>query len=383
MVGACRRPVYIRGRPVATEIVRFSPDWLPALRRFAEQVWHRPRSDAFHRWRYLDSAPFHDVWLAVRDGECLAMEVAIRRPWHIGPETVTIREVFDWYALPAYRNAGLGVRVMQALMKEPVPLLLVGGSRDTQGLLPRLKWRIVANAERWVLPLGAARLAPRIQRLGVPAPLARLAARAALARPGHAPRRRAVPRDGRVTAFAGPADEVLALYERPSAYGTVPLWTRELLAWLLAGPPALGHFVPLAFARAGMLVGWALLRILPTPEGCDAELIECFAPQPDASLYTWMVSEAATVAAAFAPGMLGAQTTCPALAEALRRNRFARTHVNPVQLWWPGREELPAPLAVGSNTNDVAIARLAEPWWWPAGGEEGLPGPAQERPTPT
>src|SRR5690606_1611132 len=109
--------------------------WLPALRRFAEQVWHRPRSDAFHRWRYLDSAPFHDVWLAVRDGECLAMEVAIRRPWHIGPETVTIREVFDWYALPAYRNAGLGVRVMQALMKEPVPLLLVGGSRDTQGLL--------------------------------------------------------------------------------------------------------------------------------------------------------------------------------------------------------------------------------------------------------
>jgi hypothetical protein len=356
---------------VATEIVRLAPQWMPALRRFAETVWQRPRSEAFYRWRYQESAPFHDVWLAIRDGECVAMEAAIRRPWRVGGERVDFLEVFDWFVLPQYRNAGLGVRVMQALMREPHPLLLVGGSADTQGLLPRLKWQIVATSERYVLPLAAARLAPEIQRrLRLPLPLARMAARAALMLPGQSPRRRARPADGRVVAIAGPSPELFALYEAPSPYGTVPLWSDALLRWLVAGHAGIGHFVPLCFAQAGSLVGWALLRILPTPNGCDAELIECFAPRPSPDLYTWMVSEAATLAAAFAPGMLGAQTTCPMLAEALRRNRFRRTIANPVQLWWPAHDGLPGPLAVGSNTNDVAIARLGDPWWWQQAGEE-------------
>lgn len=368
MVGTRRRPVYL-GRPgsedrVATEIVRLTPEWMPALRRFAERVWKRPRSDAFYRWRYEESAPFHDVWLAIRDGECLAMEAAIRRPWRVGDEVVEIGEVFDWFALPEYRNAGLGVRVMQALMKGPHPLLLIGGTPDTQGLLPRLKWRVVATAERYVLPLGSARLASALaERFRVPAALAELAARASLLRPGQRPRRRSVPADGRAVALAGVGDEVQELYRRSSPYRTVPLWTHELLDWLIAGFPAAGHYLPLCFSRGDALVGWALLRIHAGSPGCDAELLECFAPQPDADLYTWMVSEAATIAAGFGPGRLGAQTTCPLLGAALRRNRFALSRTNPMQLWWPGREGFPAPIAAGSNTNDSAILAMPERWW--------------------
>jgi hypothetical protein len=349
---------------LATEIVRSTPEHGAALRRFTEEVWERPRSDAYFAWRYEDSARFHDVWLAMREGRCLAIEAVIRRPWRVGAEIVEIGEVFDWYALPEYRNAGLGVRIMQALMKEPYPLLLVGGSPDTQGLLPRLKWQIVASTERYVLPLGTADLAPALaQRLRLPMPVAELAARAALARPGQRPRRRRAPLDGRAIAVAGVGEELAELYRRSSRYRTVPQWPPALLHWLTAGFPAIGHFVPLYFARGDELIGWLLLRIHARAQGCDAEIIECFAPDPDPALYTWMVSEAATLAAAFAPEKLGAQTTCPMLAKALRNNRFVRTRVNPVQLWWPGRDGMPGPWAIGSNTNDSAIASLPARWW--------------------
>ena len=349
---------------MATEIVPLAPELLPAVRRFGERVWRRPRSDAFYRWRYTDSASFHVGRLAMRDGECLAMECAIRRPWRVDGERVDVLEVFDWYCLPELRNAGLGVRVMQALMQEPHPLMLVGGSEDTQGLLPRLRWQVVGEAERWVLPLGVGRLADALgQRLPLGPRLARLAARVALARPGSRPRRRRVPAGGRALAVSRVGEEALALYHRPSPYRTVPTWTPELLGWLLGGFAALGHFVPLYYACGDRLVGWALLRVLPTLHGCDAELIECFAPEPEANLYTWMVSEAAVVAAGFRPGVIGAQTTCPLLAEALRRNSFVRSATNLVQLWWPGRNSLPGPMAIASNTGDGPLVPWATTWW--------------------
>lgn len=349
---------------MAIEIVRLTPELMPALRRFAERVWQRPRSEAYYRWRYGASAAFHPVWLALRDGECLAMEVAIRRPWRVGDQVQDILEVFDWYCLPELRNSGLGVRVMHALMKEPEPLLLVGGSEDTQGLLPRLKWQVLDRTHRLTLPLAAGRLSEAlVRRRRVPPAVAGAVARAALARPGHRPRPRRVPRGGRVVAVASVGDEVLDLYRRPGHYGTVPMWTPTLLDWLTHGFPSVGHFVPLCFERGGALVGFGLLRVYVAAQGCDAEIVECFAPEPDVDLYTWMVSEIATRAAAFGPGALGTQSTCPLLREALTRNHFVKTGENPVQLWWPGRVGLPTPLAVGASTNDNPLVPWAERWW--------------------
>jgi hypothetical protein len=349
--------------PVPTEIVELTPDRMPALRRFAERVWSRPRSDAFYRWRYLQ-LPLHRTWLALRDGEVLASECAFQRPYRIGDEVVDVLEVFDWFVLPELRNSGLGVRVQQHLMKLGA-CLLVGGSADTQALLPRLKFQIVGQAGRFVLPLGSERLAGAIARRlpALPAPVASLAARAALARPGRRPRPRKVPADGRVVAVARVGDEIAALYQGRVDYAAVPLWPQALLDWMLAGHPSLGHFVPLYFAKRDALVGWALVRIYATAQGCDAELVECFAPRPDADLYTWMVSEVATRAAAFRPGLLGGSTPCPLLGEALARNGFVQNSSNPVQLWWPGRSLPPGPLAVGANSGDSSLVPFAERWF--------------------
>jgi hypothetical protein len=350
---------------VATEIVELTADRMPALRRFAERVWRRPRSDAFYHWRYAE-LPLHRTWLAVRDGEVLATECAIQRPYRIGDERIDLLEVFDWYVLPELRNSGLGVRVQQRLMKESA-CLLVGGSADTQALLPRLKFQVVAQAGRFVLPLAGERLAAALERR-MPAlrgPLARLAARAALARPGQRPRPRRVPAGGRAIAVAAVGDEVQALYRGPLDYAAVPLWPAALLRWMLGGHASLGHFLPLYFAKDDALLGWALARIYvsdPLHGGCDAELVECFAPRPDVDTYTWMVSEIATRVAGFRPGLLGACTSCPLLAEALRRNAFVHNTDNPVQLWWPGRELPPGPLAIGANSGDSALVPFAERW---------------------
>lgn len=348
---------------MAIEIVPFEEKHMPAVRHFAERVWRRPTSNAFYRWRY-ERPHFHSAYLALSEGKCLAMECAIRRPYRIGAETVEFLEVFDWFALPELRNAGQGVRVMQRFMRDADPLLLVGGTSDTQGLLPRLKWQIVGQADRWVLPLGAQRLAEGIRaRLQLPAPAARVLARAALARPGRTPRRRAVPEGAAAFPVAEPGPELFELYRGDLGYGTVATWTPEILRWLICGFAGIGHFIPIYFEVNAELRGWALLRILRSSRGTDAEIIDLFAPSPDADLYTWMVSEVATVAASFAPGALGACTSCSVAQEAFRRNNFVRTQSYPIQLWWPTRGVLPTPMSLGSNTGDTAIVPLPEKWW--------------------
>jgi len=347
---------------VATEIVELRPDLLPALRRFAERVWVRPRSDAFYRWRY-ESLPLHRAWLAMRDGEVLAMEAAFERPYRFGDAIEPVLEVFDWFCLPDLRNSGLGIRVMQRLMQERA-CLLVGGSADTRGLLPRLKWQIVTEAKRYALPLGVERLAAAVQRrTRVPAALAQVAARALLARPGVRPRPRAVPKSARVVAVAGVGDEVQALYRGPIGYDALPLWPSELLRWMLDGHPSVGHFVPLYFAEGERLRGWTLTRIYGAPHGCDAELVECFAPEPSEELYTWMVSETALRAAAFRPGLLGANTPCPHLQAALERNGFVASGTNPVQLWRPGHPPFAGRALIGANSGDSSLVPFAERWF--------------------
>lgn len=355
---------------MSIEILPLTPDLQPALLRFAERVWTRPRSADFTRWRYEEPS-FHRAFLAMRDGECLAMESAFRRPYRVGDEIVEFLEVFDWFCLPELRNSGLGVRVMQRYMKEPHPLLLVGGTADTQGLLPRLKWQIPARASRWTLPIGLDLTANAIRRrTHLPQAAARAAAPLLQRLAGWRPRRRFAPPDGRVVPVALPGRELFELQRKPSGYGTVPLWTPELLRWLLAGFAGIGRHLPFYFTRGGVLRGFAMLRIVPGEAGCDAEIVDLYTPDPDPDVYAWMLAELVTVAAGFAAGSVSTTTTCPAVLAAIRRLRFVELPSNPVQVWWPGRDELPEPILIGSNTGDVPILPIPKHWY---GDEPGAP----------
>lgn len=345
---------------MAVEIVPFAPEHFEKVRRFAEQTWQRPRGAAFYRWRY-DEAPDTRAYLALRDGECLAMGCAFRRPYRLGDEIVPFLETFDWYAIPGLRNVGLGVRIIQRFMAEAEPLILVGGSDEARDFLARLKWQPIAVAKRYGLRLRAGLAGGLTRRLRLPRTPARALAAAVLLR--DRPRSRSAPRGGRVLAVASAGPEVDALYRGPVAYGTLALWTEERLRWLTSGFAGAGHFVPLYFALGEALVGFALLRIFGTETGQAAELVDVLCPDADPALYTWMISEIARLAAGFDAENLATTTTCPVLQGALLRNRFKLLGEVPIQAWIPARAGLPGPVLLGSNTRDTPLNPYAPRWW--------------------
>jgi hypothetical protein len=217
------------------------------------------------------------------------------------------------------------------------------------------------QVQRFVLPLGPERTADALARRGIPRPLGRLAFRAA--QPLIAPRRRAVPHGGRVFAVASVGPEALAIDPRPGGRGTAPIWTPAFLRWLGWGFPGMGHYLPLYFAIRDELVGWALLRLIQTPVGAEAALLDVRARTSDEALYTWMVSEVAVRAAAFAPGFLSASTTSPAIAAAFRRNRFRAAGLAPIH-WYSKREQpLEAPILFGSDWGDGPLVPYPTQWW--------------------
>jgi len=341
------------------EIVPDARERLPLVERFAAATWTRPRSAAHARWR--SDAPDARGFLAVRDGECLAMVRAFRRLYRLDDSWVPFLEPFDWATRPDLHGSGLGVRVLERLMREPEPLLVVGGSDEACALLARRGWRRAGAATRFARALAPAVARSAARRLRLPPGAAAIAARGRDA--WLAARGARAPRGGRVVAVAAIGAEVDALYRGRTAYGTLALWTRERLRWLAADFAGAGHFVPLYFAQDDRLRGWALLRVVATEDGTSAELVDLLDPAADRAVYGWMIGEAVRIARAFGAERIGAATTCAAVAAALGAHGFAEAGALPIHVWPPARGDLPGPLLLGSNTRDTALHPFPKRWW--------------------
>ncbi len=336
-----------------TEIVAFRSEHLDVVARFSERVWQRPRSAAFLRWRYAEH-PARHAYLALRGGECIAMVDAFRRPYRVGESSIVVSDAFDWYCLPDLRGSGLGVRVLQRMMKDPEPVIVTGGSADTRYLLPRMRFQVPGTVTRFGMVLGAERAADLIAaRARLPRALGRLAFR--LSRPLLAPRVRGAPKGASVEELAKISEEALAIDPRVGGRGTAPIWTREYLDWLAAGPPAMGRYATFAFRVDGTLVGWALLRVYDAAGGRDAALLDVRARRPSDALYTWMVSEIAVRAAGFGAGLLSAGTSCPHVEAGLRANRFHAFTPAPIHYWSRDAVELEAPVVFAAHWGDEPI----------------------------
>jgi hypothetical protein len=275
------------------------------------------------------------------------MIAAFRQAVRIGDRVVETLGIHDWYVDPRAGERGLGSRVLEPLL-EADSRLVVGGTQAALRRMAALGFAVAGASERWVRRLPA--------RLGRTPGIARAAA------VWLRPRSVRAPRGARAIAVAGVAGELDALQRGRVAYGTLPLWSTPRLQWLATAHPAAGHFVPLYFARRGELLGWALLRVYAADAGgTGAELVEIMNPRADPELYVWQVAEAAGLAAAFGAARIGAATACPALATALRANRFAAAGTLPIHTW--RLPELPAPRLLGSNTRDTALLPYAARWW--------------------
>ena len=316
-------------------IVTLGPEHLPAVVAFSEKTWDRPRRPEFCRWRYLD-APFHRTLLAMRGSECVALLSAFTAPYRMAGASSTCLETADWFCLPELRTSGLGIRLMRAVMEEPHPIVAVGGSTDTLRLLPRLGWKRVGDASRFVRWLGSGRVVRWLARIW----------RGTTAPPGGS-----AEAPGRVAELDG---ELNALYAEKTECGMVPLPLAERMRWI--GDGMVGRrLAVLSFRIDGRLRGWSLVRLDITCPAREALIIELFAPSGEASLYPWMVAETWRLAASAGCRKVVARTSCPNLRAALRGSLFQERLVIPVHVW-PARNSVPpGPLHLGSHTADSPL----------------------------
>ena len=341
------------------QIVPFTPELLPLVRGFSERYWSRPRTDAYYEWRYLRLRSFGRMFLAVQDGQCLGLLSALRKPYRIAGRPVDCLEVFDWHCLPGEKGTGVGVRLMRAMMRQPQPLLSVGGTADVHATLPKMGWERLGTAPHFELVLAPDELAARLhRRCGLPPRLTRGALRLASAG-WFSPRRRRVPASGLVSPVAALPAGVRELYGDGGGYGFLQQPEPEVLAWVLDGAWS-GHFGYLVFALGGRVRGWAMTRTYAGADGPEAAIVEIFAPRPDVALYTWMVSEAATALMLARPRRIHARASCPVLQAALRANRFRVLPPDPpIHLWPQGVWDRREPLHITLGHSDAPLLPYA------------------------
>lgn len=345
-----------------TVVVPFSPKYLPAVQRFSELHWSRPRTTAYYRWRYLDSGPFSKMFLALRGNECLGTLFALRKRYLVAGRETPCLEVFDWHSLPEQRGTGVGVRLMRAMMRQPERVISVGGTPIVHSALPAMGWQRLPSARMFELKTSTDALADALRRrISLPSSTTRVPL-GLLARTWFRPRRRKPPSRGLALAVAMVGDEVGQLYEGNTGYGLLQVPDRDVVRWFTSGYPGSGSFGFLYFVIDGHLRGWSMTRVYETQRGREASILELFAPSPDTALYTWMVSEAASSILGFDPRVIRALASCPILQAALRRNRFVETSEDtPVMTWPTGLTDRLGPVHVTLNHSDEPLRPYPSP----------------------
>jgi hypothetical protein len=304
---------------------------VPLVAAFGERYWTRPRTESFYRWRYVDAAPFSRSYVAVTDDECFGQICSLRKAYLIDGQRVPCYEIFDWHSLPGFKGSGVGIRVMRALMREGVRLLGIAGTADVLRALPAMGWQTFGELQTFELPLAGDFLTAGLrERIRFRVPGEQLALKAATAT-WFKPRVRRF--DGRAIQVAHLGPEVNSLYEGNTGYDFLQIPDEGLMRWMTAGFAGCGAYRYWYFTVKDQLRGWAVTRLHEMEEGCEASIIEIFAPNPDVALYEWMISELSARLAADRPRVIRARTTCPILAAALRANRYRSGFPVPVHTW--------------------------------------------------
>jgi hypothetical protein len=296
------------------------------------------------------------MFVALAGEECLGMVCALRKPYRIAGQLAHCLEVFDWHSLPGLRGSGVGIRVMRAMMKTGERVISFGGTPDVLKTLPAMGWRRMCAMRMFELPLAGEGLLPALRRrLSVRFPGERVLL-GGLAAGWFRPRRRAIPQGGRVV--SGPLSDapaaVPSLYEDEERYTVVQVPDSELLQWISAPGLSGGTFAFLSFMVGDQLRGWAMTRLYESRQGLEGAILDVYGRRADVALYTWMVSEAASLLAAAGPRMIRARASCPVLRAAFRANRFIEGQVDiPVHTW--------PPMAEGQAEAHITLNHADEP----------------------
>jgi hypothetical protein len=300
------------------------------VRRLLAAIWQRDWSDELEdylAWRF-GCRGSGETLVASDRGRCVGFLDSFIRPYLIAGRRELVRETCDWFCLPEYRAVGVGLHLMRRIMAKPEPILVIGGTKTTLELLPRLKWARLGNVERFVLPVStrtaAGLVAHRLGRSG--AALARLIPNLRLV---HRIRRTPPP-----SANAEVRYGVLAAAEGVAAnapYDITPWLDEMILDWLATAPKVVGEFVLLSFFNDGKPVGITVSRLQRLGIGCKTQIVHVQAARLE--LIDWIVDATVHHLIDRGAGLVSCDTSCPATGRALRALGFVRWQSIAVH-WW-------------------------------------------------
>lgn len=340
-------------------IQEFNQADLPAVRTFVEKTWSRPKSDDFYRWRYLD-CPNAIGLLAKHRGEVLAMLWAFRQTYLLKGTKTECLELVDWATLPEWTKTGVGVLLMKKIMERPEPLIVVGGSQDTQNLLPRLNWRKLGDVNGFLLPLGGKRIGKHIgNRLkGLKWPFQTF--HSVFLKPWFKIQKKGRPAGIQVEKKEKMGYEVARLYQNRRDDISIP--SCDTINWLLKAPSEMGIYQLLHFSFDDQLKGWSLTRMRETALGPEVSILDVFMTEELRGHLPWVVDEVVLNVPGAELDTIVAATNSKALCHAFRKNRFLPYKEFPFMMW---RKEKSADLViptVGNNTSDIPLLPYPQPF---------------------
>lgn len=330
-------------------------DLYDSFDRLVARVWEQTWPVDVHReitqWRYHQQPAGHITWVACVNGECVAMLDSRVRPYLLYNRRVMIRETADWYAMPEHRRYGLGLTMLSKLRSYPEPVLVIGGSNMTRGILGRLRWRELPQVQSYVLPVTARGLTANMLRLKRPQheSLARLVWHRL---PCRAPRLLPAP--------PGLADvQLLTGHEwHPlpvdASSNLVGLMEQDHWEWLARMPACFATQLGMVFRLDGAVVGFCLAQLEPSATGLDGRIVHLQAGQSDVRTLGWIVSSAARALADRGAAFIRCYVSTQEKIAAMKAAGFFLSKPVPCYWWARPGYEVPATVDVDYLRGDDA-----------------------------
>jgi len=322
------------------------------LLRFWHQNWPAEFGARFFQWRYRER-PRTAALLAFDGDKCVATIGAMIRTYLLGGNQTQVCETCDWFCLPEYRQLGLGLKLIREVMERPEPIIVVGGTDATRGLLPRLGWQVLPEVGNYFLPLsGRVFAAFGLRRF----------------RAGSERWARAIPsginvRRVRQAPPPSPSAEMFTLNSGPPSLPTPPvaefalaaLLDGENLEWLARAPSEVGKLAALEFRIDGAPVAVSISMLETRPEGPCAKILHFQSSTPDLAVVEWIVSETAMHLASRGAGLIFCRASCPLISSALRRTGFLAGKPFPAFCWPAGLKVPAGPMHLTRLVGDDSI----------------------------
>jgi len=331
---------------------------LPAVEEMLLQLWERDWKPEFSnrlfRWRFLDRE--NGEAILVMDGaRCVAMIDSWVRQYMINGELVSVRELCDWFSLPEYR--GVGLKPMRMMMKKPEPIVSIGGSQDTQSLLPRLGWKALPEpaVDYSLLVTGAPLVERFFNRFNLPGKNTCVRLANGLWLPHRSPKIRFASENESAFREHSSNSPLPTVSPPPSSYQLASLIGTNEIDWICSAPKEMGDFIALEFLLEDQVIGLTLSRLFKGDHTTKANIVQVQSSQVSADIYRWMINETTSLMARKGADVVKCRTTCNFMAEALHQLGYLKRD-SWQTVWWSKNQEPPqGPILLSRYRADDAI----------------------------